>query len=198
MKSSIFIARQEIRDLDNKIVAYELLFRNSLINSYPENVKSHIATEKTIKNSLKEIGLDKVSNGKKILINVDERSLHTDLILSLPTNNVGIEILEDVPCSKENIKRISFLADLGFKIILDDFVLNQETIVLLDYCHVIKIDIKKTPLINILNDLKIYKERNIKILAEKIETLLEYEECKKNGFNFFQGYYFSKPEMLIK
>jgi EAL and modified HD-GYP domain-containing signal transduction protein len=42
----------------------------------------------------------------------------------------------------------------------------------------------------IIDELK--QQKNIKLLAEKIETEEEYEIAKKMGFHFFQGYFFCK------
>jgi EAL and modified HD-GYP domain-containing signal transduction protein len=36
----------------------------------------------------------------------------------------------------------------------------------------------------------------VKFLAEKIENRKEYEEAKEMGFDYFQGYFFSKPVIL--
>ena len=38
--------------------------------------------------------------------------------------------------------------------------------------------------------------KNIKFLAEKVETEEEFEQAKKMGFQFFQGYFFAKPKMI--
>ncbi len=38
--------------------------------------------------------------------------------------------------------------------------------------------------------------RHIKFLAEKVETYDEYQEANQAGFTYFQGYFFSKPEMI--
>ncbi|MED3563389.1 EAL and HDOD domain-containing protein, partial [Bacillus xiapuensis] len=37
---------------------------------------------------------------------------------------------------------------------------------------------------------------NIKLLAEKIETKEEFDSAIKNGYEYFQGYFFSKPIIL--
>ena len=40
------------------------------------------------------------------------------------------------------------------------------------------------------------KKYNCKLLAEKIETYEEFEKAMALGFTYFQGYFFSKPEVL--
>ena len=41
-----------------------------------------------------------------------------------------------------------------------------------------------------------YKSYQITFLAEKVETREEYETALKDGFDLFQGYFFSKPIVL--
>ncbi|HAX72531.1 MAG TPA: hypothetical protein DCY20_03275, partial [Firmicutes bacterium] len=38
--------------------------------------------------------------------------------------------------------------------------------------------------------------QGIQFLAEKVETLEEFEKAKKLGYELFQGYFFAKPEIL--
>ncbi|MFP3355625.1 EAL domain-containing protein, partial [Pseudoalteromonas sp. SIMBA_153] len=40
------------------------------------------------------------------------------------------------------------------------------------------------------------KHTNIKLLAEKIATDEEYKLARQTGFDYFQGYYFSRPAMI--
>ena len=40
------------------------------------------------------------------------------------------------------------------------------------------------------------KEKNIKILAEKVQNEEEFEEAKELGCQLFQGYYFSRPSVI--
>jgi EAL and modified HD-GYP domain-containing signal transduction protein len=196
MTTDLFLARQPILNKDNNTVAYELLFRNSNKNTYPVEVKAHEATKQTIYNSFLEMGFTEISSGKKLLINLDEKSLHDDLIFNLPIDKVSFEILETIEPKKENIERIKKLQRYGFKIILDDFILSEENKELLKYCSMVKIDIQMTPAKEIKNHLQMYKDMGIKLLAEKIENYEELKECKDLGFHFYQGYFFKKPELL--
>ena len=37
---------------------------------------------------------------------------------------------------------------------------------------------------------------HLKFLAEKVETNAEYKACLAGGFDFFQGYFFCRPEVV--
>ena len=35
-----------------------------------------------------------------------------------------------------------------------------------------------------------------KLLAEKVETQEEFDHCKELGFDYYQGYFFSRPQII--
>jgi EAL and modified HD-GYP domain-containing signal transduction protein len=41
-----------------------------------------------------------------------------------------------------------------------------------------------------------FKEKNIKLLAEKVEDEATYRLCEKAGYDYFQGFFFAKPEIV--
>ena len=122
----IFISSQNIYDREGKIVACELLYRNSLLNKYDESVSSETASCTIIKNII-NLGLDIVTGGKIALINCDDKVLRNDIITILPRDKVVIELLETLRPTEGVIKEIKRLKDFGFKLALDDIVdLNGE------------------------------------------------------------------------
>lgn len=122
----IFIGSQNIYDREGKIVACELLYRNSLLNKYDESVSSETASC-TIINNIINLGLDIVTGGKIALINCDDKVLRNDIITILPRDKVVIELLETLRPTEGVIKEIKRLKDFGFKLALDDIVdLNGE------------------------------------------------------------------------
>ena len=122
----IFIGSQNIYDREGKIVACELLYRNSLLNKYDESVSSETASC-TIINNIINLGLDIVTGGKIALINCDDKVLRNDIITILPRDKVVIELLETLTPPEGVIKEIIRLKVFGFKLALDDIVdLNGE------------------------------------------------------------------------
>lgn len=117
----IFIGSQNIYDREGKIVACELLYRNSLLNKYDESVSSETASC-TIINNIINLGLDIVTGGNIDLINCDDKVLRNDIITILPSDKVVIELLETLRPTEGVIKEIKRLKDFGFKLALDDIV----------------------------------------------------------------------------
>ena len=64
------------------------------------------------------------------------------------------------------------------------------------FAKIIKIDIQQTPLAEAKLLIDRLAGRPIKFLAEKVESKEEYTEALEYGFSYFQGYFFSKPEII--
>ena len=191
----VYSARQAILNRKENVVAYELLYRGGPENIFP-NIDPHKATSKLVMRTHLSQGLSVVTSGKPALINFSEESILTGLPLILPPKEVMIEILETVTPSDEVYQACLTLYHQGYHLALDDFVYKPEWNRFLKLVKLIKFDIQATPLDEIsplINKLR--KRKNLKILAEKIETKAEFLQAKKLGFHFFQGYYFCKPEM---
>lgn len=193
---AFFSARQPILDLDKRIFGYELLFRSSIENVFP-NVDQEKATSKMIEGLQLDLGLDKISAGKLAFINFTEKSILQALPNLLPKTQVVIEILEDVTPSREVYVQLKKLAIEGYILALDDFVHSSEWEPFYKICQIIKVDCKSIEPAE-LESIKELKTRHphLKLLAEKVESYDEFMLYKANGFELFQGYFFSKPEVI--
>lgn len=192
----VYVARQPIFDCNNTTIAYELLFRNSLENKYTGE-DGYKATLEVINNTFFTIGLNNVIAGKKAFINLNESLLKTDFITALPREYVVIEILETVEPTDEIVERCKELKNKGYILALDDFVFYPKYKKLLDIVDIIKVDFTITLGASRKLVMGLVKNKNIKFLAEKVETKEEYLEAISYGYTYFQGYFFSKPEILI-
>ncbi|OUL58044.1 EAL and HDOD domain-containing protein [Pseudoalteromonas ulvae] len=192
----VYTARQAIFNRKQQVVAYELLFRDGQNNAFP-NVESNQATAKLMLDSQFNQGLKAITSGKKALINFPEQALLDQLPSLLPADLVIIEILEDVRPSEQVYQACLSLFQQGYKLALDDFEYQSAWQPFLKICRLVKIDIMATPL-NTIGPLilKLKALPKMKILAEKVETYEEFEQAKKMGFDFFQGYFFCKPEIV--
>ena len=192
----VYIARQAILNRRENISAYELFFRDGPDNFFPKHVDANIATSKVIDRTHFNKGIRPVTSGKRALINFSEESLINRLPLLLPPGDVIIEILETVRPNELVLEACREMRRKGYVFALDDFIYKKEWKPFLKLATIVKFDIMQTPLDTIghlVSTLK--KHSNLRLLAEKIETKVEYQLARKMGFHFFQGYYFCKPEM---
>ncbi|HYH05011.1 MAG TPA: HDOD domain-containing protein, partial [Bacillota bacterium] len=182
-------------DQRGRLFGYELLYRSGNQNCYTATDGDQATTE-VIRNSFTVIGLDTLTGGRKAFINFTQNLLTSDLITLLPPKQVVIEILEDITMSSEVWQACSRLKELGYQLALDDFVLTNDLKPLVEFADIIKVDFMKCDescrdvLINTIG------VEQVDFLAEKVETREEYLEAVKQGFKYFQGYYFSKPVIM--
>jgi len=192
----VFVARQPIFDLDKNVVAYELLFRTSLDNFYDIKLDGDESTAKLISNSFLLIGFDTITKQKKAFINFTKKLLINMAPTVIPNNLISVEVPEDIEVDADVIQACSDLKDRGYEIVLDNFVYNDEYKPLVDLADVIKIDFQQSKGDERREIVEQFKDSGIKFLAEKLETVEEFEKAISYGYDYFQGYFFCKPIII--
>ena len=195
----LHLGRQPILDRDKHVIAFELLFRNDHISNFADHLCDSTATIKVISNAFNELGMDSVLGSCLGFINVSEAMLFDDVIELLPKSKTIFEILETVEITEAVIARCRQLKSLGYKLALDDVTdLNNASAAVLPYIDIVKIDIIELSLPDLTSLMGKIKSINpaLTMLAEKVETLEQFEFCLKLGFDLFQGYFFAKPQII--
>lgn len=192
-----YAARQPILDKDKNLFGYELLFREGLDNIFPEHVDGDEATTKMIEASRFNAGINEFTHGKPAFINFTLDTILKGYATMLSTEEVIIEILETVKPGKRLLAECQKLHELGYTLVLDDYKHQKVWAHFYPYISIIKVDLLNTSIEEILEIKEaIAKHPNIKLLAEKVETHEQYQQCIELDFELFQGYFFSKPEVV--
>lgn len=193
---SNLIARQPICNKQLKVKAFELLYRMQMtedVNPVLDNPDG--ASIDVLLAAFNDLSIKDVVGDKLAFINFTSNFI----IKHLPTishKQLVIELLEDQEVTPELLKAISRLRQQGYKIALDDFCLTKETISLINYADIIKIDVLDTPPETWANYIPKLQKKGITLLAEKVETHEMFEQCCELGFDLFQGYFFAKPKII--
>lgn len=191
--SVTLLARQPIYDACLNIVAYELLFRTGDENR-ANFANADSATSQVILNAFTEMPVDDVLGGKPAYINFTRKFLDTPP--PLDKRQVVVEILEEVTIDDTLVRAVSQLKAAGYTVALDDYVYDPSHDMLLRLADIIKLDVLKLGLLEAQRQLMLLSKYPVKFLAEKVETLEDYRQCKSMGFSLFQGYFLAKPQML--
>ncbi len=190
-----FLARQAIYDRALNVYAYELLFRDGQ-NTSANILDGNSATSQVIINTFLHLGLDKVVGDKRAFINLPHDILVHDDTHQLPKEHVVLEVLEDIPPTPTVLNAIKNLVEEGFYIALDDFTYDKPLQSLIDLAHIIKIDILNLTAHQIKEQVELVKGNGRKLLAEKVETIEQYQLCRSLGFDYFQGYFVAQPHVI--
>ena len=191
----IYVARQPIFEKNLKIYGYELLFRGGMTNAFP-NIDGNTATSKLLSNTFLSMGLEQVAGGKRAFINFTRDLLIKRVPVMFPREKIMVEVLEDVDPGVEVLDACFELSKKGYEIALDDFLYREELKPLIELAKIIKIDFMATPIDKIAEYVERLTPFGVKFLAEKVETREEVEKAVDMGFSYFQGYFFSKPQIV--
>ncbi|MFN3593338.1 MAG: EAL and HDOD domain-containing protein [Thiobacillaceae bacterium] len=196
MPQNAYLARQPIVDAKHQLVAYELLFRDTAHATSARIVDAAAAGIDVISNTLCNMGTDWLLKGKLAFINMDASMLMGDFSALLPPDKVVLEVLETVEVSAEILDRLRAYKQAGFRIALDDYVHTPERADLLPLADYVKLDVLALSPDKVIHAVKAARQHGAKLLAEKVERREQFEQYKKLGFQYFQGYYFARPENL--
>lgn len=197
----IFIARQPIINSSGHVHGYELLFRHSFENNAAPISCNTTATSRVLVNALNNFGTRTLLGDHFGFINVDHTFIDTSLYKAIPAKNFVIEILESTIVSELFISKVAELRKEGFTFALDDMNLSEEMIAqfepIFPYISYVKIDLFSATKEKINEKIEIFKHLNhIELLAEKVETVEDFEYYKNMGFSYFQGYFYEKPTVF--
>jgi len=194
---SFLIAKQPIFDREGRRFAFEVFLRKKgEFYEYPKEVPYSRATYIIIEIILEQ-GIDRIGEGKKIMINVSLDSLINKAIESLDPKKLIIDVIEpQIPVGEIVYKQVLNVMDKyieqGVLFCLDEkYLENEKMAKLLDKIHIISVDVKK------LNQelIDIIKGKGKTLLISRIEDEKEYKKVASIG-DLFQGMYLESPFIL--
>lgn len=189
----LLLARQPIFDINTEVVAYELLFRE-FDPEQADVLDGDRATSAVLINALTNLDLRQLVGSGQAYVNFTANLLDVDLPLD-PARCV-IEVLEDVVVTPSLIERLTVLKARGHQIALDDFLYYDDAAPLLPLADIIKLDMLALTDQQLSDMLARFRDLDVKLLAEKVETQEMLDHCKSLGFCLFQGNFLRKPEPI--
>ncbi len=193
----VFLGRQPIFDQKENTCAYELLFRSTKENVYTGK-DAVTSTSHVLSTAFTSFNIKEVVGGKKAFVNFPDKLLIQGMPKIFPREILVIEVLEDVTPSPEVKESLREFKREGYLIALDDFVYDASLSEFVKLADIIKVDFRefKGEARGAIIDEMLTINPNLKFLAEKVETKEEFEEAKKFGYKYFQGYFFEKPTII--
>ena len=177
-----FIGRQPILDLNQEIYGYELLFRAAGHHQTAQFESQAQASASVIASALSDFGLQDVLGEKFGFLNITSGVLHSEMLELLPIEQSVLEILENIELDDNVRLRCNELKSLGFKIALDDHVYDPQHAPFYKMVDIIKVDIMATDPAELPLIAANLKKYPVQLLAERVETIEEFEQCVKMRF----------------
>jgi EAL and modified HD-GYP domain-containing signal transduction protein len=194
---SFLIAKQPIFDKEGRIVAYEVYLRKKgNLLEYPKEVPYNRSVY-IILQILTEHGIDRVGEGKRVMLNVSVDALLNRAFENLPLEKLIFELLKPQiqvggVIIGQTLKNMCRFKEAGvlfasyYELLEDERYqkfMEESFFISVDFPH--------------LKDKRIeqLKAKGKKIIVTKIETKEQYEEALKVG-DFFEGNYLESPYIL--
>jgi c-di-GMP-related signal transduction protein len=196
-----YLGRQPILDRENRLVAYELLFRPSGTDrAVPDDdapLDTTRATADILVETLGELGLDSVLGGATGYVNTARDWLMNEMLTLLPPAHFVIEIVRGVQDDARVAQRIAQLSQAGYRFALDDLRENADAHgAIFDAASVVKLDASRWRTRALAPFVAAMHRAGKQVVAGKVETPEVYQWAREAGCDLFQGYYFAHPHLL--
>lgn len=189
------LARQPIFDKHLNVVAYELLYMSDqqagiekFLTGDQEECNAFITNFTSIYNSgaLKAL---------PAFLNVSENFIRSGALPALSRHSLVINLSQNT-LSPELFDKVISYVEAGFRLVLDDFVLDENYDALLRLADIVRVDVSKhsdTEIQKILSSLAKYK---VTCLADNLESQEQFEQLSQMGFRLFQGPFLANPTIV--
>jgi EAL and modified HD-GYP domain-containing signal transduction protein len=193
-EDTIQVGRQAIFDRDLRVFAYELLYRDA--SGHCTIVDGDQASSRTLLNAFMELGLERITGPHKAFINLTRHFFVEMPPIPFNRDRVVLEVLEDVEVDEALLSGIRRMTEQGFDLAMDDYSFQPELAPILPLVSYIKVEIGDHDLRGLAARLPELRATGAKLLAEKVETAEQFEQLKAMGFDYFQGYFFARPNLV--
>ena len=196
--NNVYLARQPIVNIDAKLEAYEILYLDSHKKTHIEN--DRYASASVVNSVLNKFGAKEFASSHKAFIKVDESFLMNDLILTVPHDIFTLCIFDNVDMSELVVERIAKLHEIGFSLAINDTDLSENNLVkykkIFPFLAYFKINIYADMGMEDKDLLIKLQDAHIQVVATKIEDKYQYQTAQDLECDLYQGYWFSKPQIL--
>ena len=191
------IGRQPICDALYTIIGYDILFRDDTLAADPSDIS---ITASVLERILNTFGLDNVLSGYLGFLKIDIEFLKSSILTTIPKEHFILMILESSFYHPDLENILKHLHKEGYRFGINSCVLDTKTLDRIEALHTwleyIRIDALRNLKEYSENSYQRLKKLNQKLIAFKVETHETFEEYKKYGADYFQGYYIKRPHII--
>jgi c-di-GMP phosphodiesterase len=198
MTSEVFLGRQQIVDAEREIFGYELLYRGpdrTIAFDDPD-----AATRCVMERVFLQWGMERVVGDRFGLVNASASLIVNGLHEAMPPEAMIIEVREASPFDARTVEALRRARRDGYHFALDNVsrLGDLEHSELLPLASIVKIELTTAHHAEIDRLIAVARERSpgVLVVAEKVESHDEFNRCIEHGFDLFQGFHLSEPELL--
>lgn len=192
-------ARRPILTREQTTHGYELLARSG-----PESVLASLQDEANSPGidllhgpSKTPSGAGDLTAGLPAYLRCTRDMLLGDSILRLPSERIILEVQEEMASDRDVLAACQQLHRAGYRFVLNDYLPRRESYMLLPYIDTVKVDFLATDVTRQAAIASDMRRRGIRLLAQRIESHRQFALATRLGYQFFQGYFYCRPESLV-
>lgn len=196
MSSAPILARQPIFDRVLNVVGYELLYRSqTAIGTMSSKNNGDMMTAQVMIDAF-ILGIERLTGDRTLFINADRKILVGEVPIVFPPGKTVIEVPNGIEFDSKLLEGCQSLIKRGFKLALDNFSWFEGAQELLKLVAFIKVDVLLGQPKEIATLVRVARKFGVKSVALKVESWEELETCTQLGFDYFQGYVLSRPQII--
>jgi EAL and modified HD-GYP domain-containing signal transduction protein len=187
-----FIARQPILDRYERVYGYELLYRPGGEEFWPP-INGDGGGENASPGTPAFEGIAEITDGARVFIKCPRQALMGGHAAALPRDRVVLEVPAIADPDEEFLAACQKLKDEGFLIALENYQGVQHE-PLADVANIIKLDV------TVLTDraqwllIRKYRPKGTMFVADRVDKRTQFQAAVRQGFSYFQGQFFCRPE----
>jgi EAL and modified HD-GYP domain-containing signal transduction protein len=190
--SQFMVGRQPIFGGNLDVRGYELLFRGPS-SRRPDG---DAMTADVLVHAGLDVGLTDLVGGKLAFVKVTRPFLVGEHEFPFPARQTVVEIVQDVGRGPDVVAGCRHLAQNGYKLALEHYVWDNDDDPLLELVSIIKLDVLALSPEQLADAVRRNSAFGVELMAEKVETRQQLTACQNLGFNLYQGYLLSHPEVV--
>ncbi|WP_147820936.1 EAL and HDOD domain-containing protein [Salidesulfovibrio onnuriiensis] len=189
-----YVGRQPIFDAAKKIVGYELLYRASVDDTAAQFSDDHMATLHVIANAL--FCADRPQSRKRLFVNYSERAIRERMPLAFVPGSV-VQIREDMTLDQDFMEALGEIRSANLIIAVDDFSGDEAMDSIYRMADIFIIDMLGADREQSARLTAMAEQHQCSCLAKRVESRAQFQLAREQGFDFFQGFFFKEPEIVL-
>lgn len=192
-KSEVYIGRQPLLDGQKRLFAYELKFH---IGMNP-NGHTEPATEALIDKIENDIGFAAIVGSYPCVLKLPAGLLRPERIPNFSSDHlVVLAIGREVLQSADVLRNLKALKQKGYQFLLEDYTGDEESDKLSTIVNYAKIRVGNFNEPQLKEMVESLHQRDIKVIADSVETEERYQHLFQLDFDYYLGYFFTNPTVL--
>ncbi|GAB4173825.1 MAG: EAL domain-containing protein [Geothermobacteraceae bacterium] len=182
--NSLFLTRQPIHNDRFEVIGYQVLHA-------PAGARADIAN--VPENRMPDPGLlERLVGTRPAFINVDSGLLFNPKLADLPLDRTVLQLPPGLEPDAGVEQRLAQIEALGARFALDGYKPSDRRSRLVPRASYVKVDIAERPAVS-LPDLVGSKTGPERLVACRVDSHEQFEECRQQGIRHFQGRFFRRP-----